>query len=341
MKKKMLTLTIMIACVAMIALFCGTGYAAVTGPCVDCHTMHNSQGGAEMATFGDETGANSALVRGSCMGCHTGTSDPLDDTTDFPYVNSSTSAFSDDLCLAGGFFPATAGTGNNDDNHHGIGNTNDPAGIETGSFYDGTTGLSCAGLNGCHGNETDTDNMAAISGGHHNPTGAYRILSVGGTDVIGYGAADYEELIITTPATEVVTTVGSTQNVNLYSAGVSDPSISELCAKCHGDFHNESGTSDDAGSSGAWIRHPTDIAIPTSWDIGSTTYTPDGNDYKQNPVGYDDASFDITAKRVICLSCHRAHGTENADLLRWAYSTQSAGNSAAEYGCLGCHNKQR
>ncbi|MCG7851001.1 MAG: hypothetical protein MIO92_00605, partial [Methanosarcinaceae archaeon] len=119
-----------------------------------------------------------------------------------------------------------------------------------------------------------------------------------------------------------------------------DPSISELCAKCHGDFHNESGTTADCGAASPWVRHPTDVAIPTTWAIGNTAYAPDGNDYKNNPVGYDGATLDITAKRATCLSCHRAHGTANNDLLRWDYGTQLAGG-ANEYGCLGCHDAQR
>ncbi|MFH1673226.1 MAG: cytochrome c3 family protein [Pseudomonadota bacterium] len=313
-----------------------TGYAAVSGPCVDCHTMHNSQGGAVMGLATPQ----SALLLNNCLGCHTTTgSDPL--VAGYPFVKLASGA-TDDNCLAGGFFPTTMGTGDNNDDHHGIGNTNEPAGFDSGEtgWYTGVAnGLGCAGTNGCHGNQTDLDDMVAISGGHHDPT-AYRILYVGTDAVKGYGAKDYEEAIIANPATPVVTTIGDTQNVNIYSAGVDDPSISELCAKCHGDFHNESGTTGDVGTGSPWIRHPTDVAIPTTWAIGNTGYTPDGDDYKHNPVGYDNATFSITAKRATCLSCHRAHGTANNDLLRWAYSTQDAGSGIA-YGCLGCHDRQR
>ena len=337
MKKKILTLTIMLACAAMIALFCGTGYAAVSGVCNECHTMHNSQGGTAMGLAEAQT----ALLLNDCLGCHT-TSGSVPLVDGYPYVKLASGA-TDNNCLAGGFFQTVADIEDNNANqNHDIGATADPAGfnVEETTWYTGTTnGLGCAGTNGCHGNETVLNDMAAIKGGHHNPS-AYRILSVGGIDVVGFGAKDYEELIIKTPATIPETTVGDSQNVNLYSAGVGDPSISELCAKCHGDFHNEGETTDDVGSSGAWIRHPTDVAIPTTWAIGNSGYTPVGVDYKHNPVGYDDASFDITKKRATCLSCHRAHGTGHNDLLRWAYSTQSAGGGN-DYGCLGCHDQQR
>lgn len=337
MKKKISTLTIMIACIAMIAFFCGPAAAAVTGVCSNCHTMHDSQGGVAMATGGP----NSALLMDGCLGCHTTTgADPL--VAGYPYVKLGSAG--DGNCLAGGFFQTTAVTSDNNSNsNHDIGATATPAGYDSSetTWYTGATdGLGCAGTNGCHGNETDLNDMAAISGGHHSPS-AYRILYVGTEGVAGSGAADYEELIIKSPTTTTPVTSGTDQNVNIYSAGANDATISELCAKCHGDFHNEASTTGDVGSVGAWIRHPTDIAIPTSWAIGSTGYTLNGDDYKNNPVGYDGATYNETGgRKATCLSCHRAHGTANADLLRWAYSTQDAG-SGTTYGCLGCHNKQR
>jgi predicted CXXCH cytochrome family protein len=284
----------------------------------------------------------SALLVADCLGCHTTTgTDPW--VSPYPYVRLASGA-SDDNCLAGGFFQVTPDPSDNNGNeNHDIGATALPAGYDTTEtdWYTGdANGLGCAGTNGCHGNETDLDDMAAIGGEHHDPTAAYRMLYVDGTPVVGSGATDYEEAIIKMPTTAVVTS-GVDQNVNIYSAGVEDPSISELCAKCHGDFHNEAGTTADVGSSSSvWLRHPTDVPIDTAWAIGNAGYTPDGDDYKNNPVGYDNAIFDISAKRVICVSCHRAHGTANDDLLRWPYSTQIAGGGN-EYGCLGCHDKQR
>lgn len=135
------------------------------------------------------------------------------------------------------------------------------------------------------------------------------MLYVDGDPVGGTGAADYEELIIKTPST-TPDTEGADQNVNLYCAGTATGSkvtISALCAKCHGDFHGLVNT--QSGSD--WIRHPTENAISTSWSIGALAYELDGDDYKNNPVGYDNATMDLDEKRVVCMSCHRAHGTEN------------------------------
>ncbi len=75
--------------------------------------------------------------------------------------------------------------------------------------------------------------------------------------------------------------------------------------------------------------------------MGANGYVFDGHDAKNNPFGYDYATYITEERQVTCLSCHRAHGTENDDLLRWEYSTQDAGTDTADYGCLGCHDRQR
>jgi predicted CXXCH cytochrome family protein len=287
-----------------------------------------------------------ALLTGTCIGCHTGTDDPLHNTMNTPFVISSTSDFSDDLCLAGGFFPATMVAGNNNNDHHGVISTNihAPAGFDSGGTFQnysgGTNGLGCAGTNGCHGNQTDLSDMDAIKGGHHNTSSTYRMLYVGTDKVCGDPAVDYEELIIQTPGT-TVSRDGTGQNVNIYSAGstTTDATISELCGKCHGVFHG-AGTTNAASE---WIRHPSDVELPTDWTM-TGTYDFDGDDAKNNPFGYTNAVYTGNNTQATCLSCHRAHGTANNDLLRWAYITQLAGQAAGsqiDYGCLGCHNAQR
>jgi len=353
-KKTILTLTILLAAAALVAVFSSPATAAVSGVCSNCHTMHNSQEGIPMRAD-NEVDPLSALLLDDCLGCHTTDGgDPLGDTNAYPYVMDTGNLFNDDNCLAGGFFPSTMGTGNNNDDHHGVisTQTNLPAGYAADEdmgpgedWYTGDTvgnGLACAGSNGCHGVHDVVDDMEAISGGHHTP-GAYRMLFVGNnmaTDgVAGVPAPDYEEELIG----GTVSAPQTTDPHNTYSAGAEDPSISELCAICHGNFHNEFGTTDDCGSASPWLRHPTDVSIPTDWTIGGAGYTLDGDDFKHNPVGYDGAVVS-TERMATCVSCHRAHGTENDDLLRWAYSTQLAGQpsgSEVEYGCLGCHDKQR
>ncbi|MBW1796331.1 MAG: hypothetical protein JRJ38_18260 [Deltaproteobacteria bacterium] len=52
-------------------------------------------------------------------------------------------------------------------------------------------------------------------------------------------------------------------------------------------------------------------------------------------------NYTTDGARVTCLSCHRAHGTDNHDILRFDYSTQIAGSTGVTAGCLGCHVGQR
>jgi hypothetical protein len=328
MRKLLITSFVLLLSLVMMH---GVSYAVVGGQCSNCHTMHNSQGGADVIG----TGPYGRLLNNTCIGCHTTTgTDPLD-ADGKPFVRSSNATgFDNDNSLAGGFFQATDSTGSHDDEAHSLGNTNDPAGLDAAenSWYSGgTDGLSSAGTNGCHGDETILDDMAAISGGHHSAT-TYRILYVGGTGVVGTGAADYEEDLIATAAN------GATDAAhNIYSAGANDPSISELCAKCHSDFHGDDDVSLNDDGASPWTRHPTDEDIPTTWTI--VVSGDDELDWKYNPVGYDNATT-TNPERVICVSCHRAHGTDQNDNLRFAYSTQDAGGGSI-YGCLGCHNAQR
>jgi predicted CXXCH cytochrome family protein len=341
MRKTMLMLTVVLAAAALVGGFYMPATAAVEGPCVNCHTMHNSQGGVAMV-FGDGvTMTQGALTRSTCLGCHTTTgSDPFDGV--YPYVKLGGTATN---YLAGGYF--TDDGGNHDDASHTLASPETPAGYddtEIGAWYTGDVGgsggLTCAGSAGCHGTEDTADEAEAISGGHHetNLSLGYRLLGVDGEKVLGGGTGgdnDYEEALNDSPSID--------DYHNLYSANqaaLDEASISELCGKCHGDFH---GTDDTTNVDGAWIRHPTDVVLPSDWEIPtSVSGDYDFEDWKYNPVGTVDADVpaDGTDVYVTCISCHRAHGSEYDDILRFDYGDQQAG-SITEIGCLGCHDKQR
>lgn len=345
MKKTILTLTVMLAAAALIAVFPGPASAAVSGPCVNCHTMHSSQGSTSLPTDWEanfDTNLRGSLLASDCIGCHTTTgTNPYDATADSPtpfvYVGSGSKY------LAGGYF--TDGGDSHDDKSHTIGWVGDPAGYDgsSGTFteYTGDTtgGLACAGTAGCHGIQTVSDEAKAVAGGHHEnslkPALGYRMLMVGSDEVVGTEASDYEKDLNDgdTPVT------GDPHN--LYSANqTTGASISELCGKCHSNFH---GTGEDhtKNADDAWIRHPSDELIPTGWEIQTlTNYTP--VDWLNNPVGTIDAAAPATGNMyATCISCHRAHGTEYNDILRWDYSAQNAGSPSVTTGCLGCHDKQR
>ena len=357
-EKKLLWSLVMV--ISLLLCGGGTGYAAVSGPCSNCHTMHNSQGGdwaTVQPTWAATGGPRGALVCNSCLGCHTtDTTDPLD-IYGYPFVKSSSaSAFTDDSCLAGGFFAHDDNDGDDNEGYgHSLGSQAVPPGYNSGDsgpqgdWYKGISnvlGLGCAGSRGCHGKHDVDDEMSAIKGGHHAPAAdVYRILYVNKLGVKGVGADDYEEALIYNVNT---TTDGSSIHAhNVYSAdAVAEETISELCANCHGDFHGDDDTSVGGSGISPFIRHPSDVVLPDDWYLGTAANVAlnyDDRDRKYNPLGFP-AALETEDPKATCLSCHRAHGTANMDLLRFPYADQLAGQGTADqvkYGCLGCHDKQR
>lgn len=324
--------TLIISLIAMLSVVLAYGFAdaKVSGACYKCHTMHNSQAGTDVYSGG----AQVHLLNNTCLGCHTTTtSDPLEGG--YPRVQLTSG--SDTNSLAGGFF-TSGDPGNHNGQSHSLGSMTLPVRDGGLTYRDtaysaGTAGLSCAGTSGCHGDSSKPDPGAAISGGHHGTSAAmgYRMLvAKGPTKVRGTGASDYEKALIASG--------GSSGARNHYSAGTAGDSISEFCATCHGTFHGV------VGSSGAWTRHPTDVAIPTSWEIYTdftNKWTNNGSASVKHPLGFTGDTETNGTAQVICLSCHRAHGTAHNNLLRWDYDLMSAGSTTVKYGCLGCHNKQR
>jgi hypothetical protein len=161
---------------------------AVTGPCSNCHTMHNSQGGTHMIEYlgPDETDTNpkGLLLRATCLGCHgMGTGNRIETigSTEVPQV-----FHTDGTDLAGGNFAyITAfggkGSGASDAKGHNVvdfGNPDDvlngPPGPINQFFHDQAvldTNLTCAGENGCHGTNrylTLGSGIIALKGAHHS-----------------------------------------------------------------------------------------------------------------------------------------------------------------------------
>lgn len=127
---------------------------------------------------------------------------------------------------------------------------------------------------------------------------------------------------------------------------VPNNSMSGFCSTCHGNFHSSGAGNDrvENGVSGAFLRHPSDYVIPNmteyaAYDLYDVTAP------VARPSLYSAASSLVTpgTDLVMCLSCHAAHGTANDYILRFDYTTMTAGayaNQAASQaagGCLACH----
>lgn len=179
----------------------GAVYAVVTGECSNCHTMHNSQDGSEMATLGEglpweASGPLPGLLRGDCLGCHGSgsvNSSGVDPSNGAPQVYHTDGGAA---VLAGGNFAyilGTLGSGASDTKGHNVVDLGDmddtldgPPGPALASQHDSIVAydeLTCAGENGCHGKRLPTggSNLAALRGAHHrdvsgeinNPTADY------------------------------------------------------------------------------------------------------------------------------------------------------------------------
>ncbi|OKY76387.1 MAG: hypothetical protein BM485_03875 [Desulfobulbaceae bacterium DB1] len=298
--------TLLVFSVFHCCLFGGAGTlnALITGPCSNCHTMHNSQDGEAMATLGGESGAspNPYLTRASCTGCHAmGENSKIKSigTTMIPQVMHTDNTGD----LAGGNFAymlGMKGSGASDAKGH---NVIDFAGEDDGQLYgppggivqffhnDGgtvnDTNLTCAGTNGCHGyryNGASPSGITALGGAHHanvdgkcdvadTPANSYRFLfSVRGLENQNptgkwqnVSASNHNEYY----GQAMPKKLGCADGISCHIVGGVGPpnhTISEFCATCHGNFHTLTTTSSSGIGTGTkpFIRHPTDLALPNS-----------------------------------------------------------------------------
>ncbi len=273
-------------------------------PCIDCHTMHNSQNRSTMLLVGDTT-LNPSLLRTECTGCHQGTkgASPVNS------FNAPIVLYTADPGLppadegpgymtAGGNFYWVADAGGNDDaKGHNVSGVSGgdaalaaPPGFGSGEAAPGGTTpgtvwasnqLGCAGTYGCHGTHDTTDQYAALNKAHHNntildttaaqpasgavPGESYRFLQ--GIKGVEDEDGDWEW-----------TATDGTNDHNQYfgvHGGGNSQTISSLCAQCHGNYHGT--TAAETGGASAWIRHPTDF------DLGATDAGSEYRSYNGGP----------------------------------------------------------
>ncbi|MBE9486049.1 MAG: hypothetical protein KAT62_04405 [Desulfuromonadales bacterium] len=354
--KRLMVVTMLLS-VVLLTFAAGNVFAAVKGACVTCHTMHNSQDGATVTTSGVPVEA--LLNEASCFACHTGTNTGLVagvmNGTGIPYVyNTSEPAYPGTATvspsLAGGNFywvQTDDATGHNVEGVKAKDVTldNEPPGWDAGYNLNGalnnslatwgTTRLTCAGTNGCHGVHTTDEQFGAVRGAHHLVDTTIDGSTVGNSYRFLIGIVGNED-----DDWEYTKTAADHNQYKGTSDTVDKSTISYLCAECHGQFHTAGSTNGENGTA-PWLRHPTDLDMNTlaaGTEYKSyTTYDP------IVPVASTDVSVVKSAINAVagdaivtCVSCHRAHGSPYADLLRWDYDLMVAGNSNTT-GCFVCH----
>ena len=115
--------------------------------------------------------------------------------------------------------------------------------------------------------------------------------------------------------------------------------ISAFCSGCHVYFHGPYGilnTFDGMGSGSPWLRHPTDIALPDTGEYSAND--PISSYSAEAPVAWVDPTNPTRSEAIVqCLSCHRPHGSDQPDMLRWDYDNMVAGGGTNSTGCFTCH----
>ncbi len=372
MKKIIRVNTLLIPLTIFMMIFQLPLFAEVSGPCANCHIMHNSQDGKA----GSVDGSGSILLRtkgGSpCIGCHAqGISESIDPVTGAPQVRHSGSAD-----LAGGNFAYLSGdkagvNGNNMSRGHniiGLGQADDnfsgknfPPGDEFSQSGGGFTSakFTCAGKFGCHGDRTKQNELEAIAGSHHAKDSALKFGSIDesaqgnsvGTSyrfllgVKGGEDSDWERTADSADHNEYKGAVDRGTESTKVSPGGN--TISGFCAECHGGFHGPGGN--DVGANSVWLRHPVDIALPGTGEFADYN-SENSNSYSiEVPLakivipGNSSALVSASSGKhiVMCLSCHRAHASPYEDSLRWNYAEVIAGGGGSDgIGCFVCHTKK-
>ena len=355
MKKSLITLTIMLAAAALVIVFCGPAAAKVSGVCSGCHTMHNSEDGSALAG-----GPHATLLTNDCVGCHSSGSSSTTYSLggcDVPVVNYTVGAPSEYLAGGNFWWVADAG-GDRDAAGHNVLGISD---VDSLSFAPG--GFSCAGNNNCHKSLAEEQNMFAGSGcqgchlspAHHaddsatvigaessSTDGYYRFLSGHGVSyahgVCGIEDDDWQASKRAGDHNEYLGFSAPKTSTISLSYG---HTMTAFCCGCHGDFHVEQ-------ENGEWIRHPSDAVIPDTGeyaDAFSAGGTGTGIYDALVPVARPSLSavsstVAIGTDMVMCLSCHRPHGSPYDDLLRWDYGDMLAGGSENTTGCFACHTKK-
>jgi len=366
-------LTIVSLLFLSVVLVTGTAFG-VAGQCANCHTMHASQNGTLMGDgphnylllysclgchsgpAGGATTSNGAPIVLRTSGTPAGTGAGMSLAGgDFYWVDQGSDARGHNVdVVAAQDVAIGANIGNNPPGWDNAQTDGAAHSIALGAV-NWASQLTCAGSYGCHGDHSVSGNDAGIKGSHHGNTGGTSAQITAPTTMGG----SYRFLDRIKGKEDATWNWGeTTANHNEYAGstyndgGASDKgTISFSCAECHGDFHT---TADVGGTTTPWLRHPTDIVL-YSVNRGTTEYSMynGGNGTLSTyslvaPVARGTvpassssnvyvAQTDDDGAIVMCLSCHRAHGSEYADILRWDYATIQAGQGGGNIGCFICH----
>jgi len=336
--------------------------ARVKGKCKDCHSMHYSYEGREM-TYGGRAGPFPALTEGGCIGCHGqapyGTENII--TIGKARIPQVLHHMQNGDLAGGNFYYVADGYNPDYSRGHNVAEIslqeNPPMDVPPGFIrsviipggigpadWPGQRQLTCAGTWGCHGDRTIEDPYKSIYGAHHTDDSEIDGSTVGKSYRFLYGITGKEH-----KDWEYLATI---DNHNGYRGDMNHSSmdtISYLCGECHARFHPHAnlGGSREVGQvyNSLWLRHSSDIAFSTvhggfagSEYQGYVRYSLEAPVAYSRPTGGEEV-VDMNSI-IMCLSCHRAHASQNPDILRWDYDKVIAGSTPSGTSCLTCHTRK-
>jgi hypothetical protein len=357
-------------------LYASSLEARVTGVCSNCHTMHNSQNGTIIVTEGPQP---YLLNKFGCLGCHGqipgGSYNiiPLGNVPQVLHAAATDLAGGNFAYIAGVKKPAT-GTDSNTAGHNVV----DTGVIDTDYAAVGAiippgdqhsvgddiklNNFTCSGIYGCHGARAVTDKFIAIKGAHHTDDTVLKFGSIaegnqGSSTGLSYrflngvhGGED-SDWQATTSSTDHNEYKGAISMGTSSATAPAGNTISGLCAECHGYFHGTG--SDECSSASPWLRHPTDIVLPSDTNKDYRLYnsgTGTNNPYSLvAPVARADSlDNNYTTPKgtvtpgsndaiIMCLSCHRAHASPYFKMMRWDYKGWP---TSGTNGCSICHTSK-
>lgn len=346
--------------------------AKVQGNCSNCHTMHNSQDGNSVFNEVPETGGpGKYLLQVKCIACHSSTDASPTKTLGGATVPIVYNTVEPSRITAGGNFFYVQNRG--DSYGHNVVTvdktlTSAPGASETnvGCGFGGChqslarirlgpgpcSGTNCIDGNGCIGCHVPRHHAPDPQAGGvvKEENGCYRFLGrpnwvwdipphSSRPCVEGIEDLDWELTVSPGDHNEYR---DADKPFAPYAPGYMNPmGISDFCAGCHRDYHSWDSIGRNRDAYGIWLRHPSgDTEIPNRGEYAQyTVYNP------QAPVSrpvLSTVSSTVTpgVDRVMCLSCHRAHGSPYPHMLRWDYDDMISGNAAKSGGCFICHSQK-
>lgn len=300
----------------------GTVFGAPPG---NAHADHHGEEGGVFTTTGGA--AFDAFTCAGARGCHGTRSQLLSGST----VDNGTANNFEGVRRTG--IAAVSGA-----HHNSFDGAKTDAGYTVPTIHDGA--IVAAGyrfIPGLQAYGNETDRWKNVDATNHNEYFATAGNTVGET--AGCGVCHIQATTVNIGGTD---TWGLSARAGFNSTmPVPGNDMSGFCATCHGVFHS-AGT--ENGTSGAFLRHPSDWVIPAAGEYSAyTAYDVTAPVARPSVATAASATVTPGTDMVMCLSCHAAHATQYDYMLRGDYTAMTAGGYAdiatatAEGFCLACH----